>query len=320
MKAIVQDVYGSPDVLQLKDIDKPVVGDESVYVRVRACSVNPLDWHLMRGLPYIARMSFGLRNPELRVRGVDLAGVVEAVGKNVKRLQPGDEVFGSCTGAFAEYVSAEEKSFVPKPASMTFEQAAAVPVAGCTALQALRDIGKVQPGQKVLINGAAGGVGTFAVQIARSFGAEVTGVCSTRNVDLVRSIGADHVVDYSQADFTRSGEHYDLILDNMYRSLSDCRRVLAPEGNVVLIGGSAGRWINGLGRTAKASVQSRFTRQKLASFFARTTNEDMIVLAELIDAGKVTPVLDRTYPLSEAAEAVRHLEAGHARGKVIITL
>jgi NADPH:quinone reductase-like Zn-dependent oxidoreductase len=254
------------------------------------------------------------------VRGVDLAGVVEAVGKNVKRLQPGDEVFGSCTGAFAEYVSAEEKSFVPKPASMTFEQAAAVPVAGCTALQALRDIGKVQPGQKVLINGAAGGVGTFAVQIARSFGAEVTGVCSTRNVDLVRSIGADHVVDYSQADFTRSGEHYDLILDNMYRSLSDCRRVLAPEGNVVLIGGSAGRWINGLGRTAKASVQSRFTRQKLASFFARTTNEDMIVLAELIDAGKVTPVLDRTYPLSEAAEAVRHLEAGHARGKVIITL
>jgi NADPH:quinone reductase-like Zn-dependent oxidoreductase len=320
MKAIVQDVYGAPDVLELRDIEKPVVGDDSVLVRVRASSVNPLDWHLMRGVPYIARLAFGMLKPEEKGRGVDVAGNVEAVGKNVKQLQPGDEVFGSCKAAFAEYVCAGENDFVPKPAGVTLEQAAAVPVAAVTALQGLRDHGRIQPGQKVLINGASGGVGTFAVQIAKSFGAEVTGVCSTRNVDMVRSIGADHVIDYSQVDFARSDEHYDLILDNMYRSLSDCRRVLAPEGTFVLIGGSAGRWIDGLGRVVKARVLSAFVRQRLAQFTAQVTNEDMVVLKELIEAGKVTPVIDRTYPLSETPEAIRYLEEGHARGKVVITV
>jgi NADPH:quinone reductase-like Zn-dependent oxidoreductase len=320
MKAIVQDSFGSPDVLELAEIEKPLVGDDSVCVRVRAASVNPLDWHLMRGVPYIARMAFGMRKPKERVRGVDLAGIVESVGKNVKGLRPGDEVFGSCNGAFADYACAEATSFVLKPAGVTFEQAAAIPVAGCTALQGLRDFGKVQPGSKVLINGAAGGVGTFAVQLARSFGAEVTGVCSGRNAELVRSIGADHVIDYTQVDFTRADERYDVVLDNMYRSLSDCRRALTPEGTVVLIGGSDGRWINGVGRLLKASMMSPLTRQKMLSFVAQTTNEDMVVLKDLIEAGKVTPVVDRTYPLSETAEAIRYLEAGHARGKVVIAL
>jgi NADPH:quinone reductase-like Zn-dependent oxidoreductase len=296
MKAIVQDSFGSPDVLELAEIEKPLVGDDSVCVRVRAASVNPLDWHLMRGVPYIARMAFGMRKPKERVRGVDLAGIVESVGKNVKGLRPGDEVFGSCNGAFADYACAEATS------------------------QGLRDFGKVQPGSKVLINGAAGGVGTFAVQLARSFGAEVTGVCSGRNAELVRSIGADHVIDYTQVDFTRADERYDVVLDNMYRSLSDCRRALTPEGTVVLIGGSDGRWINGVGRLLKASMMSPLTRQKMLSFVAQTTNEDMVVLKDLIEAGKVTPVVDRTYPLSETAEAIRYLEAGHARGKVVIAL
>jgi NADPH:quinone reductase-like Zn-dependent oxidoreductase len=321
MKAIVSDSYGSPGVLELREIDKPVVMDDDVLVRVHAAAVNAADWHIMRGVPYIARMLFGLRKPKERVRGGDVAGHVEAVGKNVQQLRPGDEVFGSCRGAFAEYVCAGQSRFVLKPTGVTFEQAAAVPGAGCSALQALRDVGRVQPGQGVLINGAAGGVGTFAVQIAKSFGAEVTGVCSTKNLDLVRSLGADQVIDRTVEDFTRSGLRYDLILDIAYRSLSDCRRALTPGGAVVLIGGSAGRWIDGFGRVVRARLLSSFVgRQRLVPLLAQIKNEDMVALKELIEAGKVTPVIDRTYPLSETPEAIRYLEAGHVRGKVIITM
>jgi len=320
MKAIVQDTYGAPDVLELRDIDRPVAGDDDVFVRVLAAALNPLDWHLMRGLPYIARMAFGMRKPSPSVRGLDMAGQVEAVGKNVTRFHPGDDVFGTANGAFAEYVCAGEKNLAAKPARLTFEQAAATPVAGCTALQALRDVANVQPGQKVLINGASGGVGTFAVQIGKWLGAEVTGVCSTRNIEMVRSIGADHVIDYTRVDFSRSGEPYDVVLDNMYRSISDCRRALAPEGAVVLNGGTAGRWIDGIGRNVKGSFLSKFVSHRLASFLAQITNEDLVVLKELIEAGKVTPVVDRTYPLSETPDAMRYLEAGHARGKVVITV
>lgn len=320
MKAIVQDVYGSPDVLELRDVDRPVVTDDDVLVRVHAAAVNAADWHFMRGLPYVARLAFGLSKPKARVRGTDMAGRIEAVGKNVKRLQPGDEVFGSCRGAFAEYVCATENRFVRKPAGATFEQAAAIPIAGCTALGALRDVRKVQPGQKVLINGAGGGVGTFAVQIAKSFGADVTGVTSTRNMDLVRSLGADKVIDYSQDDFTRKGERYDLILDIGDRSLSDCRRALVPEGTLVLVGGSAGRWVDGLARVVTARMLSAFVRQKVAPFLARVTNDNMVALKELVEAGKLSPVIDRTYPLSQTAEAIRYLEEGLVRGKVAITV
>jgi NADPH:quinone reductase-like Zn-dependent oxidoreductase len=321
MKAIVSPRYGSPDVLELREIDKPVVMDDDVLVRVHAAAVNAADWHIMRGVPYLARMIFGLSKPKERVRGGDVAGHVEAVGKNVQQLRPGDEVFGSCRGAFAEYVCAGESRFVPMPAGVTFEQAAAVPGAGCSALQALRDVGRVQPGQRVLINGAAGGVGTFAVQIAKSFGAEVTGVCSTKNLDLVRSLGADQVIDRTVEDFTRSGQRYDLILDIAYRSLSDCRRALTPGGTVVLIGGSAGRWIDGFGRIVRARVLSSFVgRQRLVPLLAQIRNEDMVALKKLIEAGKVAPVIDRTYPLNETPEAIRYLETGHARGKVVITV
>lgn len=320
MKAIVQEKYGSPDVLELKEIDKPVVKDDEVLVRVHAAAVNPADWHTMRGTPYIARMVFGLLRPKGKVRGTDVAGHVEAVGKNVTQLQAGDEVFGWCQGTLAEYVCAGEDSFVPKPADLTFEQAAAVPLAALTALQALRDKGNLQAGQKVVINGASGGVGTFAVQIAKSFGADVTGVCSTRNVDMVRSIGADRVVDYTREDFTTSGQRYDVIFDNGDRSLSDLRRALTAEGALLAIGGSAGRWINGLGRAIKARVLSRFVSQRLPSFLTQWNQEDLQVLKELIEAGKVTPIIDRTYPLSEASEAMRHLEEGHARGKVVVTV
>jgi NADPH:quinone reductase-like Zn-dependent oxidoreductase len=320
MKAIAQDVYGSPDVLELREIEKPVVADGEVLVRVHAASVNPADWHYMRGQPYIARIAFGLPQPKEKVRGSDLAGQVEVVGKNVKGLEAGDEVFGCCPRAFAEYVCAAENRFVRKPAGATLEQAAAVPIAGVTALQGLRDHGRLQSGQKVLINGASGGVGTFAVQIAKSFGAEVTGVCSTQNVDMVRSIGANRVIDYKREDFAESGEHYDLVLDTVGRSLSGCRRALTPNGTLVLIGGSAGRWIDGLGGVVKARALSPFVRQRLVSFVARVNNEDMVVLKDLMGAGKVTPVIDRTYPLSETPEAIRYLEAGHARGKVVITV
>ena len=314
MKAIVYHEYGSPDVLELKDIDKPMVNDDSVLVRVRAASVNAYDWHMVRGLPYVVRMSEGLRKPKRSVTGVDMAGHVEAVGKNVTQFRPGDEVFGERGGAFAEYVCARENNFVLKPANLTFEQAAAVPMAGYTALQGLRDKGQIQPGHRVLINGAAGGVGTFAVQIAKSFGAEVTGVCSTRNVDMVRSIGADHVVDYTREDFTRSGERYDLILDAVdNRSLSACRRALGPNGILVLVGAPEGRWVAPLARFLIPQLLSRFVSQKLVSLLATRSKEDLVVLKELIEAGKVTPVIDRRYPLSEVPDAIRYLETGHAQ-------
>ena len=331
MKAVIYDRYGSPDVLELREIDEPVVGDDQVLVRVRAASVNPYDWHSMRGLPYTARFIFGLRKPsKATVLASDLAGQVQAVGKTVTQFRPGDEVFGRtraghradpraevATGGCAEYACVSADLLAPKPANLTFEQAAAVPLAALTALQALRD-NDLQPGQKVLINGASGGVGTFAVQIGKSFGAEVTGVCGTTNVDLVRSIGADQVIDYTREDFSQSGRRYDLILDNGDRSLSDCRRALSPKGTLVLIGGSAGRWINGLGRASKARLLSPFVGQRLLPFLTRWSRQDLQVVKDLIEAGKVTPVIDRTYPLTEASEAMRYLEVGHARGKIVI--
>lgn len=321
MKAIVYHEYGSPDVLELKEIDKPTVDDDSVLVRVRAASVNAYDWHLMRGLPYLVRMTDGIRKPKTNVAGVDMAGHVEAVGKNVTQFRPGDEVFGERDGAFAEYVCAREINFVLKPANMTFEQAAAVPMAGFTALQALRDKGRIQPGQKVLINGAGGGVGTFAVQLAKAFGADVTGVCSTRNVEMVRSIGADHVIDYNKEDFSRSRQRYDLIIDiAMNRSLRDCRRALGTNGTLVMVGASDSRWLGPLARMFRALLWSRFVSQRMLPLMAKRSNEDLVALKELIEAGKVTPVIDRTYPLSETPAAIRYLEMGHAQGKVVITV
>jgi NADPH:quinone reductase-like Zn-dependent oxidoreductase len=321
MKAIVYHEYGSPDVLKCEETDKPTIGDDEVLIRVRAASVNPLDWHLMRGEPYIIRAMSGLRKPKPTRPGVDLAGQVEAAGRNVTQFQPGDEVYGASTGAFAEYVCAGENKLVLKPANLTFQQAAAVPVAAISALQGLRDKGRIQPGQKVLINGAAGGVGTFAVQIAKSFGVHVTGVCSTRNVDLVRSIGADHVIDYTQEDFTQSGQRYDLVYDCVgNHSLSAFRRVMTSRGNYVMVGGPAGRWIGPMDRALKALLLSLFVSQNLSMFLASTNKEDLIVLKELIEAKKVTPVIDRCYTLSEVPEAVRYSEEGHARGKVVITL
>ncbi len=322
MKAIVQDTYGSPDVLELRDIDKPVVGDDDVLVRVHAASVSIGDWHIMTGLPYLIRMGSGLRGPKARVRGQDVAGRVEAVGKDVTRFQPGDEVFGTCDGSFAEYARARKDKVAPKPANLTFEQAAAVPTTGSTALQALRDVGRVQPGQKVLIIGAAGGVGSFAVQIAKAFGAHVTGVCSTTKVDLVRSIGADEVIDYTRDDFAETGERYDLILDIAgNRSVSHLRRALAPRGTLVIVGGEGGgRWFGGIDRQLRALVLSPFVGQRLGTFIAKQNGEDLVVLKELIEAGKVTPVIGKTYPLNEVPEAVRYLEEGHARGKVVITV
>ena len=324
MKAIVQYKYGSPDnVLELKDIDKPGLKDDEVLLRVHAAAVHPGDLLIMRGLPYILRlMGFGLLRPRKRVPGFDVAGHVETVGKSVTQFQPVDEVFGVCEGALAEYVSVSEDKLASKPANLTLEQATAVPTSGVTALLAVRDHGKVQPGQKVLINGASGGVGTFAVQIAKSFGAEVTGVCSTRNVDMVRSIGADHVIDYTRENFTHSGQRYDSILDNVANhSLSECRRALTPKGTLIPNNGtSGGRWIGPLGRTLKALVMSPFVSQRLRPFVLMEKKEDLVVLKELIEAGEVTPVIDRTYPLREASDAIRYLEEGHARGKVVITV
>jgi NADPH:quinone reductase-like Zn-dependent oxidoreductase len=321
MKAIVYCDYGSPDVLKFEDVEKPVPGDDQVLIRVRAASVNPLDWHRMRGTPYIGRTEMGLRKPKVTRLGVDFAGTVESVGRNVTQFKPGDEVFGGRTGAFAEYVSVrEDRAVVLKPPNLTFEQAAAVPVAALTALQGLRDKGKLQPGQKVLINGASGGVGTFAVQIAKSFGADVTGVCSTRNVDMVRSIGADRVIDYTREDFTKGGQRYDLILDNVgNHSLLDCRRALNPKGKYVMIGGPAGRWIDPLPRAFNAFLLSRFVTQDMGMFLAALNKQDLTILRDLMQAGKVTPVIDRRYRLSEVPAAIRYLEEGHARGKVLIT-
>jgi NADPH:quinone reductase-like Zn-dependent oxidoreductase len=322
MKAIVFDRYGSADVLELKDIERPVVNDDDVLIRVRAASANPLDWHNMRGEPYIMRPQSGLRGPKRRVLGNDVAGEVEEVGKNVTRFRPGDEVIGDVNGSFAEYACVTKAPLGLKPAKLTFEQAAAVPVAGVTALQGLREHGRMQPRQKVLIIGASGGVGTFAVQIAKSFGAEVTGVCSTRNVELVRSLGADHVIDYTQEDFTRSGQRYDLIFQLAgTRSPSDCRSALTAKGTLVLSSGeSSGRWIGPVGRIMKAVALSPFVGQRLVTFIAKRSSEDLQLLKELIDAGNVTPVIDRTYPLSGVPEAIRYLEEGHARGKVVITV
>jgi NADPH:quinone reductase-like Zn-dependent oxidoreductase len=321
MKAIVYHNYGSPDVLKCEEIEKPTAGDNEVLIKVRAASVNPLDWHLMRGTPYIGRIMTGLRKPKITRPGVDVAGQVEAVGRNVTQFKPGDEVFGSCRGAFAEYACTSESALVMKPDDVTFEQAASVPVAAFTALQGLRDKGKIQPGQKVLINGAAGGVGTLAVQIAKSFGADVTGVCSTRNVEMVRSIGADRVIDYTQEDFTKSGHHYDLIFDLVgNHSLLACRRVLNPQGIYIGAGVLGGSMIGLLARLITAPVLSRFVSQKFVVFMARRSKEDLTIMHELMKAGKVTPVIDKCYRLSEVSEAVRYLAEGHARGKVVITL
>jgi NADPH:quinone reductase-like Zn-dependent oxidoreductase len=332
MKAIVYHEYGSPDVLELKDIDKPLVKDDQVLVRVHAASVNRLDWHLLRGRPYISRLQAGLRRPKDRVLGADVAGKVEAVGKHVMQFQPGDEVFGSLFGhgfgAFAEYVSVSDDLVELKPANLSFDQAAAVPVAALTALQGLRDHGRIEPGQEVLIIGASGGVGTFAVQIAKSFGVEVTGVCSTRNVDMVRSIGADHVIDYTQEDFTDGGQRFDLIFETAgSHSPSEIRRALTSKGTLVLIGhgGSEGRWIGPVGRLIRALVLSRFVSQRMVSYIGKPNYSsgpnqgDLATLKELIEAGKITPVIDRTYLLRETPAAIRYLEEGHTRGKVVIT-
>lgn len=321
MKAIVYHSYGSPDVLRYEDIDKPAAGDDQVLIKVRAASVNPYDWHMMRGTPYILRMQAGLRKPKGVRLGTDVAGQVDAVGRSVTQFKPGDEVFGTCRGALAEYAATSESSLVLKPDTVTFEQAASVPVAAFTALQGLRDKGHIQPGQKVLVNGASGGVGTFAVQIAKSFGAEVAGVCSTRNVAMVRSIGADTVIDYTQQDFTRSGQRYDLFLDCVgNRSVSACRRVLRPKGIYIAATGPDGRWFGPLTHMLKTLVLSRFVSENLTALMAKRSNEDLTTMCELMKAGKVTPVIDKRYRLSEAPEAMRYLETGHARGKVIVTV
>ncbi len=320
MKAIVQDRYGSADVLRLRDIDRPELGNDDVLVRVLAAGVDPGVWHLMTGLPYLVRLGFGLRAPKTPVRGMDVAGRVEEVGENVTQFEVGDEVFGTCNGSFAEYARATEDKLALKTANLSFEQAAAVPVSACTALHALRDSGEVRAGQKVLIVGASGGVGTFAVQLAKAFGAQVTGVCSTTKLELVRSIGADQVIDYTRDDFSQMGERYDLILDIAgNRSLSLLRSALTPEGTLVIVGGEGGGpWLGGTDRQIRALILSPFVRHNLRNFISVENKGDLLVLKELIESGKVTPVIDRTYPLREAPDAIRYLEDGHARGKVVI--
>lgn len=321
MKAIVYRDYGTPDVLHLEDVEKPTPGHDEVLIRVRAAAANPMDYHLMGGT-YLMRLATGLRRPKPTRPGADVSGEVEAVGRNVTRFQPGDAVFGGARGAFAEYACASEIRLALKPANLTFEQAAAVPVAGLSALQGLRDKGRVQSGQKVLINGAAGGVGTFAVQIAKSFGADVTGVCSARNVDFVRSLGADHVIDYNRAEFTRNAERYDLILDCVgNRPLSACRRVMTRKATFVGIGARAGgRWVGPLPHVLSVLVSSRFVSQTVVFFIASIRSDDLVALKDLIEANKVTPVIDRCYTLSEAPEAIRYLKEGHPRGKVVLTV
>jgi NADPH:quinone reductase-like Zn-dependent oxidoreductase len=323
MKVIVRDTYGSPDVLELRDIDIPEFADEEVLVHVHAAGVGRDVWHIMSGLPYPIRLAgYGFRAPKNPVIGSDMAGIVEAVGNNVSRFQPGDEVFGIGKGSYAEYVCAPEDKLAPKPANLTFEQAAVVAIMGSTALQALRDHGNVRPGQEVLIIGASGGVGTYAVQLAKAFGARVTGVCSTIKVEMVRSIGADHVIDYTQEDFAEGNQRYDLILDIGGNStLARLRRVLASRGTLVIVGGEGGgRWLGGTDRQLRAMMLSPFVGQKLGTFVNNENHEDLIVLRELIESGKVTPVIDRTYPLAQVPEAIRYLEDGHARGKVVITV
>jgi NADPH:quinone reductase-like Zn-dependent oxidoreductase len=325
MKAIVYCDYGLTN-LKLDNVEKPVPNDDQLLIKVRAASVNPYDWHFIEGTPYIMRaMGVGLRKPKSTQLGVDFAGTVEAVGKNVTQFKPGDDVFGGKGGAFAEYVCRRAEGAVAlKPANITFEQAASVNIAGITALQGLRDKGKVQPGQKVLINGASGGVGTFAVQIAKSYGAEVTGVCSTRNLDLVRSLGADHVIDYTKEDFAKSEQRYDVILDNVgNHSLSECRGVLTPNGKYVLIGGGGANeqgLLGGLGKALWAMVFSKFVNQQMGMMMADANGKDLTVLADMMQTGKLKPVIDRTYKLDQVPDAIRYLEEGHARGKVIIAV
>lgn len=322
MKAIVHRTYGSADVLTLEDVDRPVVGENVALVRVLAASVNPVDWHYMTGTPYIARLNAGLRRPKTHIRGSDVAGRIEAVGDAVAGFQSGDEVFGVCGGSFAEYVRVSPKSMVSKPANLTFEQAAAVPIAALTALQGLRDKGKLRAGQKVLINGAAGGVGTFAVQIAKAMGADVTGVCSTPNVDLVRSLGASHVIDYTKDDFVQGNTRYDVMLDNVgNRSLSQCRSVLGPKGIYVPVGApKKGRVLGATKRLVRTICYFALVSQKAAPFIAKTTSADLTALRDLLESGQVVPVVDRTYALSETPDALRYLEQGHVRGKLVVTM
>jgi NADPH:quinone reductase-like Zn-dependent oxidoreductase len=323
MKAIVQDRYGSADVLELRDIDQPVPGDDEVLIQVRAAGVDPGVWHLMTGLPYLVRvMGYGLRRPKYGVRGRDVSGRVEAVGKNVTRFQPGDEVFGTCEGSFAEYASAREDRLVLKPANLSFEAAAAVPISAITALQSVRDKGQVEPGDKVLVIGAGGGVGTFAVQIAKAFGAEVTGVCSTSKIELVRSVGADHVIDYTREDFTEGSIHYDVIIDNAgNRPLSRVRPSLTAKGVLVIVGGEeGGAWVGPANRLLPAMLLSPFVSQKLKVLMSAERQDDLQTLAEMIEGGSVAPVIGRTYPLVEAPDAVRYVGDGHAVGKVVVTV
>jgi NADPH:quinone reductase-like Zn-dependent oxidoreductase len=322
VQALVQDTYGSAEVMQLRNIEKPRIGEHEVLVRVCAAGVNPADWAVMGGLPYIARPVYGFRRPKNAVRGTDVAGVVESVGALVTRFKPGDEVFGASVGSYAAYAAASEHELAPKPANLSFEQAAAVPMAGLVALQAIRDQGKVRAGQTVLINGASGGIGTFAVQIAKAFGAHVTAVVSTRNVEVARAIGADVVIDYSREDFTKGEKQYDFILDNVSNhSLTALRRVLAATGVLVPNGGNFGnRWLASGGRIVRGSILFRFGTQKLGNFLVKTNREDLLVLRDLIEAGSVTPVMDRSYPLTDAAQALGRVGAGHAQGKVTVTM
>jgi NADPH:quinone reductase-like Zn-dependent oxidoreductase len=322
MKALMQEAYGSADGLKLREIDMPAARDDRVLVRVQAAGVDAGVWHVMRGLPYLIRPAFGLRKPRNPVLGRDVAGRVEAVGRDVTGFEPGDEVYGVAEGTFAELASARPGKLTAKPSNLSAEQAAAVPISAITALQAIRDQAKVLPGQKVLITGAGGGVGSFAVQIAKAFGGHVTGVCSTKKVDLVRSLGADEVIDYTREDFTQAGARWDVIIDTGgSRRLSHLRRVLTTNGTLVIVGGEgAGRWLGGVERSFGAMLLSPFVRQRLRMFVAKETAEDLRALTELIEAGKVIPAIDRTYPLEEAPDAIRYLEDGHARGKVVITV
>jgi NADPH:quinone reductase-like Zn-dependent oxidoreductase len=325
MKAIVQDRYGGPDVLEFSDIDRPVPNDNEVLVQVRAAGLHRGDWHVMTGLPYLIRLvvpDLGLRKPKVPVRGMDLAGRVEAVGPNVTRFQPGDEVFGWADGAFAEYAAAPQDQLAPKPANLSFEQAAAVPTSGFAALQGLRDSGEIQPGQQVLIIGAAGAVGLFAVQLAKTFGAQVTGVASTTQLELVRSVGADDVIDYTRDDVTDGTRRWDLILDTAgHRSLSQLRRALTPKGTLVIVGSEGrGRWLGGFDRSLRAPLLARLVGQRLRMLASKPGQQDLQTLRELLEAGKLTPVIDRTYPLGDVPEAMRQMVEGHTRGKLVITV
>lgn len=322
MRAIVQDTYGSADVLELRDIERPHIGPHEVLVRVKAAGVGREVWHLMTGLPYLGRLAFGLRAPKTPVPGMDLAGIVEVTGPDVTRFRPGDAVFGIGKGAFAEYARASETKLATKPSSLSFEQAAAVPISGSTALQAVRDHGRVQPGNRVLVIGASGGVGTFAVQIAKHYGAEVTGVCSTAKVDLVQALGADHVIDYTRHHFADDARHYDVIIDTGGNpSLSRLRRALTADGTLVIVGGEGGGpWLGGIDRQLRATVLSAFVGQKLGTFINDENHQDLTVLVELMESRRLTPAVDTAYALPDAAAAVRHVDDGRARGKVVITI